>query len=193
MFLIQLFRIWRKWIQEEKQHFLLQKKFPTLYLERNVQIKKPKNLVVGNDVIIQRNTVLHCGGMEWCGGIGGIEIGDNSCISPMCVFYGAGARLIIGKNFDCGPGVKIFSSRSRYEMGPNDVFDDQQHLFEDVIIKDNVICYANAVISPGVHVGKGAVIAAGSVVLNDVEAFTVVGGVPAKVLMYRKRDKKNGD
>lgn len=51
-----------------------------------------------------------------------------------------------------------------------------------VIVEDGVLVGANAVIVEGVHIGKDAVVAAGAVVLEDVAAETVVGGIPARVL-----------
>lgn len=54
-----------------------------------------------------------------------------------------------------------------------------------VIIEDDVWIGCNAVIKQGVHIGKGAVIAAGAVVVKDVSPYTIVGGVPAKVIKQR--------
>jgi acetyltransferase-like isoleucine patch superfamily enzyme len=51
-----------------------------------------------------------------------------------------------------------------------------------VIIEDNVLVGANAVVIEGVHVGEGAVVAAGAIVTKDVPAHTVVAGVPARVI-----------
>jgi acetyltransferase-like isoleucine patch superfamily enzyme len=122
--------------------------------------------------------------MDWCNFTGGISIGDNSVISPNCVLWGCGATITIGKNFDCGPGVKIFASRSAYENMK--VFPDPiEHVFEDVIIGDNVICFSGAVISTGVKIGDGAVIGANSTVVSDVEPWTVVAGSPARFIKYR--------
>lgn len=55
----------------------------------------------------------------------------------------------------------------------------------EVVIGNDVWIGANAIILPGVKIGNGAVIAAGAVVVKDVDAYAVVGGVPAKVLKYR--------
>lgn len=57
-----------------------------------------------------------------------------------------------------------------------------------VVIGDDVWIGVNAVVLPGVAIGNGAVVAAGAVVTEDVPPFTVVGGVPARVL--RKCDPK---
>ena len=55
----------------------------------------------------------------------------------------------------------------------------------DIIVDDDVwIGYRSTILS-GVHIGQGAVIAAGSVVANDVPPYAIVGGIPAKVIKYR--------
>lgn len=51
---------------------------------------------------------------------------------------------------------------------------------QPIVIEDQVWCGANVTITKGVHIGKGAVIAANAVVVSDVEAHTIVAGVPAK-------------
>ena len=55
----------------------------------------------------------------------------------------------------------------------------------DIIIDDDVWIGYNATILSGVHIGQGAIIAAGSVVTKDVPPYAIVGGVPAKVIKYR--------
>ena len=60
----------------------------------------------------------------------------------------------------------------------------------NVIIEDNVYIGSNATIRPKIHVGEGAIIGAGTVVVKDVESYTIVAGCPAKVLrIYKKGDK----
>ena len=54
-----------------------------------------------------------------------------------------------------------------------------------VRVGNDVWIGANVVILPGVHVGDGAVLAAGAIVTKDVEPYAIVGGVPAKVISYR--------
>jgi len=135
------------------------------------------NLRLGGKAVVQSGTVLHLGGMDWCLNAGSLEIGDGAVISPNCVIYGTGPGGVkIGVNFDCGPGVGIFASRTDYERGP------EHHIFAPVSIGDSVIVFAHAVIGPGVTVGDRAVIAAGAVVLADVPPRCLVGGTPARVI-----------
>jgi maltose O-acetyltransferase len=58
---------------------------------------------------------------------------------------------------------------------------------EKVCIKDDVWIGSRVTIMPGVTVGVGAIIAAGAVVTHDVPDYTIVGGVPAKVIKSRNR------
>jgi acetyltransferase-like isoleucine patch superfamily enzyme len=156
----------------------IKKRFPSTSLEQNVLIKgELSNLQLGKNVIIQSGTVLHLGGMPWCENQGYLSIDDDSVISPNSVIYGTGPGGVkVGKRFDCGPGVGIFSSRTDYQNGINN------HLFAAVVIGNDVIIYANAVISPNVVIGDNAVIAAGSVVTRDVPPNTLVGGSPARII-----------
>ena len=66
----------------------------------------------------------------------------------------------------------------------------QSKLFEatskgDIVIDDDVWIGYGATIMSGVHIGQGAVVAAGAVVTKDVPPYAIVGGVPAKIIKYR--------
>ena len=56
-----------------------------------------------------------------------------------------------------------------------------------VIIEDNVFIFSNVMIMPGVIIHEGAIVLAGSVVTKDVEAYTIVGGNPARKIKDRQR------
>lgn len=156
----------------------LKKKFPQVLIYPTVQWEGDiNNIYIGAGSQLQHGVILHGGGLQWCNYEGRITIGKNACVSPYCIISGAGPGVIIGDDFDCGPGVGIFSSRSYYDHEGH-----QRHLFGRVIIGHKVVIYAGAVISPGVSIGDGAIIAAGAVVTQNVPAGTLVGGVPAKPL-----------
>jgi 2,3,4,5-tetrahydropyridine-2-carboxylate N-succinyltransferase len=54
-----------------------------------------------------------------------------------------------------------------------------------VVVEDNVLVGANAVILEGVHIGKDAVVAAGAIVTKDVPAGAVVAGTPARIIKMK--------
>ena len=64
-------------------------------------------------------------------------------------------------------------------------FDREAKSKGDIIIKDDVWIGKNAIIFSGITIGQGAVIAAGAIVTKDVEPYSIVGGVPAKIIRYR--------
>lgn len=159
------------------------KKYPNVFIERSVQVKNIRDLTIGKNVVIQKGSILHCGGMKWSDFKGYIRIGDDSVISPYCIFYGAGG-IEIGKRFDCAPGVMIFSSCTDYNCGINGQ-KNEKRLFKKVIIGDDVILFAGVIVNLGVKINSGAVIGAGSVVLSDIPSNEVWAGVPAKFIKKR--------
>ncbi len=103
---------------------------------------------------------------------GTIEIGENAFLHGVKIL--AYKRIDIGKNVMIGWGTEILDS----DCHPI----DKQHPLHsaDVIIKDNAWVASNCIILRGVTIGQGSVIAAGSVVHENVPAHTLVAGNPAK-------------
>jgi acetyltransferase-like isoleucine patch superfamily enzyme len=62
----------------------------------------------------------------------------------------------------------------------------QDHTAEKVVIGNDVWIGANTVILPGVEIGDHSIVVAGSIVTKDIPSFTIVGGVKAKLIKYRK-------
>ena len=92
--------------------------------------------------------------------------------------------MIIGNNVN-------LSGFSFYISQGHDVDDPFGHTkLDPIIIDDNVWIATNSTIMPGVHVGKGAVVAAGSVVTKNVLPYSVVAGNPAKEIKKRSKDIK---
>lgn len=113
-----------------------------------------------------------------------IEIGEDTIVGDHAFLDGR-APLKIGNHVDIASSVMIYNSE--HDLGRRD-FSARQ---EAVEIKDYVFIGPRVIILPGVTVGKGAVVAAGAVVAKDVADFSIVGGVPAKVI--GERSNKNPD
>lgn len=125
------------------------------------------------------NSVLHMGVImfsPWK-----IKIGDNVLIHFDCFLDGRG-EIEFGDNIDVSFGVKIFSEQHDLD---SDMYDA---VAKKVTVGDNAVLGSYSIILPGVSIGEGAVVAAGSVVSRDVEPYTVVGGVPAKKIKDRVCD-----
>lgn len=113
-----------------------------------------------------------------------ISIGRNVWINRGCEFYGSmmsgTAQISIGNNCALGPRVRILSAAHDYR------YLELPDTAASVLIGDYVWIGAGATILPGVSIGEGAVVAAGSVVTKDIEAFTIVGGNPARFIKIRE-------
>lgn len=117
-----------------------------------------------------------------------IYIGNNVILSRYTTIYSTNANVYIGNNIISAPHLSIMSgNHSTNVMGyllfaekKGSKADDQ-----DVIIEDDVWFGINVTVLSGVHIGRGSVFAAGSVVNRSVPPYSIVGGVPAKVLKYR--------
>lgn len=109
----------------------------------------------------------------------GISIGKDTIIGEKTTLDGR-AKLSIGDHVDIASEVMIYNAE-------HDINDSHfQATQAPVTIEDYVFIGPRAIILPGVTVGRGAVIGAGAVVTKDVAAFTIVGGVPAKVIGERE-------
>jgi acetyltransferase-like isoleucine patch superfamily enzyme len=109
-----------------------------------------------------------------------IEIGSHTYINHGVHLDGRGGRLRIGENVDIAEEVTIWT----LDHDPHDDFHSPRG--RDVTIGDHVWIASRAIILPGVTIGRGAVVAAGSVVTKDVAPLAIVGGVPAKHIGVRR-------
>ncbi len=140
-------------------------------------------LLSGNrlEVTLAGNNIL--GRYTTFQGSGRITLGRYTYCNSFCVF-GSNELISIGSNVMIADAVSIrdtdhvFTDLSRPMM-------EQGIVSSPVIIEDDVWIGHGAVILKGVRVGRGSVIAAGAVVTKDIERYTIVGGVPAKVIGSR--------
>ena len=107
-----------------------------------------------------------------------ITIGEDTIIGDHAFLDGRD-KLTIGNHVDIASSVMIYNSE--HDLGKVDF----SAILAPVEIGDYVFIGPRVTIMPGVKIGKGAVIAGGAVVTKDVEDFTTVGGVPAKLIGER--------
>ena len=138
-----------------------------------------KGVKIGNNVSILRNTEIDCTGVMRAIGEG-LEIGDNVGIAQNC-FIQVRGYVKIGENVILGPNVSIFSENHKYS-DINIPISMQGESRKGVEIERGAWIGSGATIIDGVIVGENSVVASGSVVTKHVPAFSVVGGVPAKIL-----------
>jgi acetyltransferase-like isoleucine patch superfamily enzyme len=112
-------------------------------------------------------------------------LGNNVNFNGMKI-QGKG-NVTIGDNFHSGIECMIITSIHNYDEG-NEIPYDDTVISKDVIIEDNVWLGNRVTILPGVRIGEGAIIQAGSVVVRDIEKYAIAGGHPAKVFKYRDID-----
>lgn len=124
-----------------------------------VIINNPKNITIGNNTYIN-------------GGV--FTVGDNS-------------RIVIGNDCLISYNVHVRTKTHKY-IDKNILIRKQGELEKDIVIEDDVWIGYGAQIMPGVTLHKGCVVGAGAVVTKDVAEYTVVGGVPAKVIKKRVGD-----
>lgn len=117
-----------------------------------------------------------------------IFIGDRVTVNDGAILQSCeGANIVIGNSVVISYGVKIITGG--LIIGEDGV-PREKHAALPISIEDLVWIGADALILPGVKLGAGAVVAAGSVVTKSVKPYSLVGGVPARVI---KSDIRVGD
>jgi serine acetyltransferase len=158
----------------------LRERFATVNFGKGLSVTSPHLLELGDGVSIQRGTIVHCGGLDWSEGRGRISIGPHSVVGPHCILWGAG-EIELGEGFECGPGTMIFSSAQDFATRESKLVTPPLR-FGKVTAGKFVSVFSGAIIGPGVTMGDGAVVAAGSVVIRDVPPREFWGGNPARLI-----------
>ena len=114
----------------------------------------------------------------------GIDVGKNFAINSGTQIDGRGG-ISIGENVMIGPYVVIVSSQHQHKQLDLPMTDLNHKMFP-VKIEENVWIGAYAEVKCGVEIGQGVVVGTGAVVVDDVPDFSIVGGIPAKVIGDRR-------
>jgi len=167
---------------------------------QNVVLRHPHKIHVGSDVVIDDNCLLDAKGTSNAG----IRIGSGVFIGRNTILSCKNGDIEIGDHANIGFNCEVFSaSRVRigtsvllaaytYIIGGDHEFEDQSkpvlaqaRVSSGVTLEDGVWTGAGVKILDGITVGSRAVIGAGAVVREDVPAFAVAVGVPARVVSRR--------
>lgn len=151
---------------------------------RGALARHPETFEIGDGVVIGEQAFIQ-GRFD-----GRCVIGDRTWIGPQS--YLDARDLVIEDSVGWGPGAKVLGSQHTGQ--PVDV----PILQTDLRIEPVRVCAwadvgVNAVVLPGITIGKGAIVGAGAVVTGDVPAFAVVAGVPARFLKWRDGHVPGGD
>ena len=114
----------------------------------------------------------------------GLRVGNHSNIGPYC-YIGCSGYIEIGDNVLMGPRVSMSAENHNFDR--LDVPIRHQGVTrQSIVIEDDCWIGSHSVILAGVRVGKGSIIAAGAVVTESIPAYSIVGGVPARIIKKRR-------
>lgn len=136
----------------------------------------------GRNVMIKPSTSIFKG-------IENMYISDDVRIARYAVVYATNAKIYIGSKVGIAPYLKIITGNHRIDAIGHFMFDGdvpkREQDDKDVIIEGDNWIGINVTILQGVTIGRGSVIAAGAVVTRSCPPYSIIGGVPARVLKYR--------
>ena len=113
-----------------------------------------------------------------------LQLGNHSDVGYKAQIHG---KTYIGNNVMMGPEVAIWTKNHVFERTDVPIIDQGATEERPVTICDDVWIGSRCIILPGVKIGHGAIIGAGSVVTKDVPEYSIVAGNPAKIVKYRKQ------
>ncbi len=195
--------ILRKWMLAG----LFKRTGPGLILGKGVVLRHPGKIALGARVAVDDLTLMDASGA----GEEGIDVADDVIISRNCVIQGKTGPVSIGQRTDIGCNT-VLSSISGLSIGccvliaANCYLGGGQYAHDrldlpmmdqglmagaPLTVEDDVWVGAGAIILDGLTIGRGCIIGAGSVVTRDLPAYSIVAGVPAKVLRRRENSQSS--
>ena len=122
-----------------------------------------------------------------------IELGEHVSVGPGATLFSTGAKLVFRNHIIAGPNLTAISGDHKYVVGEYiDVVkasEKESYYDQDIIVEEDVWIGANVILLKGVTIGRSSIVAAGSVVTKNVPPFSIVGGVPAKVIKKKWEDQ----
>jgi acetyltransferase-like isoleucine patch superfamily enzyme len=148
-----------------------------------VQLNKFGKIYIGNDVQLNSGTSLLSSGAE-------IFIGDRVTLSEGCHIQGdinIGHDTMLGPNVYMSSGKHVAINKTKIRQQDLDAINSNRmsELNAPILIGSDCWLGVNSVVMPGVKLGHGCVVAAGSVVTRSFPNYSVIGGIPAQLIRYR--------
>jgi maltose O-acetyltransferase len=135
--------------------------------------KKIMNFIIGLGSKIFLKTIVDCSQ--------GVVIGKNSIVNARCRLVNRGT-ITIGDNVSISSDVIILTAD--YDMNSPSFLGRTKQ----VVIEDYMWVGTRAIILPGITIGKGAIVAVGSLLAKNVKPYQVLAGVPAKFIKERNHN-----
>jgi acetyltransferase-like isoleucine patch superfamily enzyme len=151
-----------------------------------INARSTQKIILGNRVTIGKYAIIRPGNLYGGEPGEGLVVGDHSNIGPYC-YIGCSGHISIGNNVMISPRVSIYAENHVFDNTDTPI-KSQGVKKENVVIEDDCWIASNSILLAGVTIGKGSVVAAGSVVTQDVPPYSVVAGVPARVIKNRRTD-----
>ena len=171
-------RTWKVKLRTWKTKRILGQLGSNVFIESGVDFMRyPQNISISENAVIKQGAKI-CP----CNENAKINIGKNTTIGYHTFLF-ASAGISIGD--DCLIAPFVYFVDSDHGIAKGKKINEQANTSEAIVIKNDVWIGTGARILKGVTVGQGAVIAAGSLVKNDVPDYEIHGGVPAKKISQR--------
>ncbi len=148
-----------------------------IWIHKTVKFINKRNIIIGKKTEIKDYCIIQVAPDDT------IEIGEFCQLNPFTVIYGG--NVCIGNNVMIAPHCMIASGNHDFKQLETAMRFAGHFTKGPIIIEDDVWIGANVTITDGVNIGKGAVIAANSCVVGNVEPYDIFGGVPAKKIGSR--------
>jgi len=149
-----------------------------LKISTGVTIKGFSNIIVGNNVSIMRQSYLYSTNAS-------LKIGDNFTMNSNSYLSADDGLIHIGNSVMIAQNVVVRAADHNHDSVDIPI-QNQGVKYGEIHIEDGVWVCANSVITSNTRIGKHSIVAAGSVVTKDVPPYSIVAGVPAKIIKRRE-------
>lgn len=145
----------------------------------SARVQFSKNITFGSGSVVKAFVVIQSSG-------GDVKFGRECALSCFDHFSTGEGDVIVGDYVRFGPNCTIVGGTKEIRDRNKRIVDQPELRPNGIVIGDDVLVGASAVILPASNIGRGAVIGAGSVVRGHVPEYAIMAGVPARIIGYRE-------